>query len=486
MSHESRFEKEEMCQHWLRGHCMYGDSCRYSHPKELFASKKSRNNNNNNNDNNNKKRRLRRKNTRRDSAVRHWILDNIGRKILYNGANNNNCSNIPTSNENMNQMNDDKTKSNRSNMNDARKNIDDSNNKLKKNEEESNFASMSSEIFLHGTIIDIAGGKGQLSFEFVNLNGINSIVIDPRCCLQLERWKNGIIRGYFHTNKIISEKYIDIKHDIIKKNGVKYPKHLRLFFDESFLNPKLFLHKKSDDDDDDDDDMDYKKALNDLIDYQYNLLKKLYFRKIENKTRQFKNTNKNKAQFYKMLKTMPLLCSKCNEKYSKMTIFANYKDNNINCIDSNNNNSKTSQNMENTEKNTIINIQEEKESKNNCNMDETDAIDNLFINRENVKQDCISMIKLLSQATFLIGLHSDIATEYIVDFGLKYNIGFAIIPCCVFPNSFPKRRLKNKPNKCVRTYDQFIKYIQEKSDYIKKDTLDGMDGQNTVLYFVPQ
>ena len=47
LSQHSKDDKEEICQHWTRGHCMYGDSCRYAHPKELFATKKSRNDNTN-------------------------------------------------------------------------------------------------------------------------------------------------------------------------------------------------------------------------------------------------------------------------------------------------------------------------------------------------------------------------------------------------------------------------------------------------------
>lgn len=44
----------------------------------------------------------------------------------------------------------------------------------------------------------------------------------------------------------------------------------------------------------------------------------------------------------------------------------------------------------------------------------------------------------------LIGMHPDQATESIVDMALKYQKPFAIVPCCVFAQENPHRRLKDK------------------------------------------
>lgn len=52
-----------------------------------------------------------------------------------------------------------------------------------------------------------------------------------------------------------------------------------------------------------------------------------------------------------------------------------------------------------------------------------------------------SLLALLRDCTVLIGLHPDQATEPIVDFALRHNKPFAVVPCCVFPN-LKKRHLR--------------------------------------------
>lgn len=39
-----------------------------------------------------------------------------------------------------------------------------------------------------------------------------------------------------------------------------------------------------------------------------------------------------------------------------------------------------------------------------------------------------------------VGMHSDQATEWIVDFALARGKPFAVVPCCVCPSVFPSRR----------------------------------------------
>ena len=52
------------------------------------------------------------------------------------------------------------------------------------------------------------------------------------------------------------------------------------------------------------------------------------------------------------------------------------------------------------------------------------------------------LMSAVHSSSVLVGLHSDASTEAIVDVALKYNKSFAVVPCCVFPNLFKKRRLK--------------------------------------------
>ena len=48
-------------------------------------------------------------------------------------------------------------------------------------------------------VLDIAGGKGELSFELLNLNGINATVVEPRA-LQLWRQHKWMLVGPMLVN----------------------------------------------------------------------------------------------------------------------------------------------------------------------------------------------------------------------------------------------------------------------------------------------
>merc|ERR1739841_204185 len=96
----------------------------------------------------------------------------------------------------------------------------------------------------------------------------------------------------------------------------------------------------------------------------------------------------------------------------------------------------------------------------------------------------------VKNASLIIGLHSDGATEAIVDAALLYKKPFVVVPCCVFPNLFRERYISTEMNDAtddtimytrerqtvkddnnqaitekkvpVRTHDQFCKYLLAK------------------------
>lgn len=104
-------------------------------------------------------------------------------------------------------------------------------------------------------------------------------------------------------------------------------------------------------------------------------------------------------------------------------------------------------------------------------------------------------------ASLLIGLHSDGATEAIVDAALLYQKPFVIVPCCVFPNLFRERYINvvdsdnNDTNTTsgakdtlrekkvpVRTHDQFCEYLLAKDSRFKKEVLP-FEGRNVAIYW---
>ena len=85
--------------------------------------------------------------------------------------------------------------------------------------------------------------------------------------------------------------------------------------------------------------------------------------------------------------------------------------------------------------------------------------------------------KLCRDCSCCIGMHSDQATEAIVDFGIASGKPYAVVPCCVFPEMFQERVLPSGHR--VRTYDQFIEYLLAKG--AKMQVLD-FPGRNIVIY----
>jgi hypothetical protein len=65
--------------------------------------------------------------------------------------------------------------------------------------------------------------------------------------------------------------------------------------------------------------------------------------------------------------------------------------------------------------------------------------------------------ELLANASLVVGLHPDEATEAIVRCALAAGLPFAVAPCCVFARLFPTRR---HAGAAVRTHAQLCDYLQ--------------------------
>jgi len=96
------------------------------------------------------------------------------------------------------------------------------------------------------------------------------------------------------------------------------------------------------------------------------------------------------------------------------------------------------------------------------------------------------LIRKACQSSLLTGLHADQPTEWLVDFALRHHKPFAVVPCCVFPEHFPQRRLHNGQK--VIKHEAFVDYLIQKAagwpTYpwpVRTATL-GFEGRNTVVY----
>jgi hypothetical protein len=80
-------------------------------------------------------------------------------------------------------------------------------------------------------VLDVAGGKGEVAFELVNLNRIPTTVVDPRP-LDLSSYKRKFEYGIYWRNPLM---HIYIHPESSCETPVAAPKHLRVFFDDECL-----------------------------------------------------------------------------------------------------------------------------------------------------------------------------------------------------------------------------------------------------------
>ena len=124
---------------------------------------------------------------------------------------------------------------------------------------------------------------------------------------------------------------------------------------------------------------------------------------------------------------------------------------------------------------------------------------------------CASLHEAVQNASLIIGLHADGATEAIVDAAILFNKPFVVVPCCVFPNLFRQRFLVVKTpstdntseshsvpnddhvdstgyNACterripVRTHEQFCQYLQAKDPRFRREILP-FEGRNVAIWW---
>ena len=55
--------------------------------------------------------------------------------------------------------------------------------------------------------------------------------------------------------------------------------------------------------------------------------------------------------------------------------------------------------------------------------------------------DSYEIVELVRNASCIVGIHPDQATEAILQLSLRLNKPFAVVPCCVYSNMFPDRRM---------------------------------------------
>jgi hypothetical protein len=89
---------------------------------------------------------------------------------------------------------------------------------------------------------------------------------------------------------------------------------------------------------------------------------------------------------------------------------------------------------------------------------------------------------VVGNATLIVGMHPDQAVDAIVDAALAMNISFFVVPCCTYSQEFPHRRYQGRP---VTKYEDLLGYLQAKAPpgTIRRAVL-AFEGKNVCLYRV--
>lgn len=91
--------------------------------------------------------------------------------------------------------------------------------------------------------------------------------------------------------------------------------------------------------------------------------------------------------------------------------------------------------------------------------------------------------RIVRRCHLVVGLHPDQAAGEIIEFALSMGIPYCIVPCCVYSDMFPKRKLRDGTTR-VRTFDHLVEWLREKDPRARTTTLD-LEGKNTVVYSLP-
>ncbi|KAA6423694.1 MAG: hypothetical protein FRX49_06265 [Trebouxia sp. A1-2] len=345
-------------------------------------------------------------------------------------------------------------------------------------------------------VLDIAGGKGELSFELLNLNGIQATVVEPRP-LQLWRQHKWMLKGYYHRN-VNFQSYVDYAHGkfVSGERVCVDPPHLRMVFDEAVINSLLTaspdqglqsssagqaIHPSTGHpgglsaegrqlQSQPDFGNDVKAVVNGgaqqvsdrLPDNQavHSLHASLDSHnpaQLAEGHKEWRAVLQQSMQLAKDIRwTHKGLQHEDPQAWAEAETGQTVPE------------AQQRELQEATASCTITGSVVAESSEADDAAGATD-ITNLDLARRTI-QDC----------SVIVGIHPDQAAEPIINFAQRTKRPFAMVPCCVYPMEFPRRRLPDGTH--VRKYEQLIQYLQSRDpEHIQVATLP-FEGRNQVVY----
>jgi hypothetical protein len=330
-------------------------------------------------------------------------------------------------------------------------------------------------------ILDVAGGKGEVAFEFENLNGIPTCVVDPRA-LELHRFNRKLELGFFHRNEMLGRKFNPRPRPALRKE-VRAPTQIRAYFEMSTstrvsrnnINTAvdgLFSYDEDEDEDDKllcernetstssnarDPPFVYPDVLRSSEAFAAGIhagRRTLWTNKgLEKEVDDYQEEEEEEEELVNKLveEEEGVVDEIVADNLSKLQIASNPESNQSHkdiSINTSNNSNKDSSSFPCPRE--------------ICTLDEARSI----------VQNC----------SIVVGMHPDQAAEHILDFAVLNDKPCAFIPCCVYSRQFPRRR--SAAGQPVRKYGDLIEYLLAKLSVCvlcSKDPAQSLTNKNNEL-----
>jgi hypothetical protein len=304
-------------------------------------------------------------------------------------------------------------------------------------------------------VLDVAGGKGKVSFEMLNLNGIPCTVIDPRE-LCLLRYQKKYARGFYHRNEVLRDQHmLPIRKETFRPPGTggqalrittRLPGHIRTYFHMDGIRDLCSACG-----------VENRRAL-DRVEAQPQSAN----------AESLHPESEPHGALPVFLESGEVF--KASREESRLTSW-------------------TSKGLQGVSETSLPGVD------NSAGKEEGDPdaassfmYDGNEVIIENKGENEISRyeeaLRTVRDCSLVVGMHADQATEHLVEFALRNNKPFAILPCCIYSKQFPTRM--SSSGELVTTYAQFIEFLLAKDPLgrIRAVELD-FEGKNVLLYFVP-
>ena len=274
---------------------------------------------------------------------------------------------------------------------------------------------------MRGVILDVAGGKGELSFELLNLSGASEcVVIDPRpmnLSLVMGKWTKGL----YEPRRVgsIFSKWYPACEDGCRFRIPRMPKHFRCLFDGCV----------------------FAKFASAIEPDDVNRANGTYARDVEEARRMTWTTRGLRHEDG-----------------------SSHDDGEHDYDGERGDREWGTGGMDGTETVTSVDVD-------GMATDTTSDIVDPAIARD-----------ILRRCHLVVGLHPDQATGEIIEYAMAMNVPYCIVPCCVYSNAFAKRKLRNGTR--VTTFDHLVTWLCERDPRARTAELD-LDGKNTVVYTLP-